>query len=133
MGTPSYTKAPKLTAKKVDLEINPDDVDIELHGGLVTKIAKILIPLLKNSVIPTIVKQVEDTATDAINKQLDDDLKLYGTQATLDGFDSEITADYGMVGDSPSAKNGMLAIEVNGTFFSKTAGKYQPRDIPAFD
>lgn len=27
-GTPSYTKAPKLTAKKVDLQINPDDVDI---------------------------------------------------------------------------------------------------------
>jgi hypothetical protein len=34
----------------------------------VTKIAKILIPLLKNSVIPSIVKQVETTATDAIDK-----------------------------------------------------------------
>lgn len=98
-----------------------------------TKIAKILIPLLKNSVIPSIVNQVEKTATDAIDKQLDDDLKLYGTQATLDGFDKDITVDYGMIGNSPSVKNGMLAIEANGTFFSKTAGTYQPRDIPAFD
>jgi hypothetical protein len=38
-----------------------------------------------------------------------------------------------MIGNSPSAKNGMLTIVANGTFFSKTAGTYQPRDIPAFD
>jgi hypothetical protein len=62
-GTPATDLAPKLTASKVDVSINPDDVDIELSGGLVSKIASLLIPLIKSSVIPLIVDDLKTQVT----------------------------------------------------------------------
>ena len=52
---PAYDTAPVLTALKTGVDINPNDVEITLHGGLVTKIASALIPLIKSSLIPSIV------------------------------------------------------------------------------
>jgi hypothetical protein len=72
--TPAYELAPKLNAKKFNIVVNPDDIDITLTGGLVAKIANILIPLLKNSVIPGLINTVESTAISTINTQIDQDL-----------------------------------------------------------
>lgn len=47
--------APKIDVQKLDFNINPDDVDIKLTGGAVAKIASILVPLIKSSLIPTII------------------------------------------------------------------------------
>jgi len=44
--------APKIDARTLNVNVNPDNVDISLKGGLVSKIANILIPLIKSSVIP---------------------------------------------------------------------------------
>jgi hypothetical protein len=55
-GKPSYDLAPVLEALKTGVTINPDDVDIKLTGGLVTKVASALIPAIKSSLIPDIVK-----------------------------------------------------------------------------
>ena len=57
-GTPTTELAPKLTAQKVAVAINPDDVDITLSGSFVAKIAGVFIPLIKSTIIPTIVQQV---------------------------------------------------------------------------
>jgi hypothetical protein len=57
-GNPSYDQALVLDALKTDIDINPDDVEIHLTGGLVTKVASVLIPAIKSSLIPDIVKQV---------------------------------------------------------------------------
>jgi hypothetical protein len=57
-GTPSTELAPYLTVAKTTVNLNPDDVDIKLSGSLVSKIADLLIPLIKSSVLPTIVSQV---------------------------------------------------------------------------
>ena len=54
-GTPGSDLAPKLTVVKTNININPDDVDIQLHGGLVSKIANVLVPLIKSSLLPSIV------------------------------------------------------------------------------
>ena len=56
-GTPSYELAPKLTAHKVAVTLNPDDIDIKLTGSLVSKIANVLIPLIKSTVIPGVINQ----------------------------------------------------------------------------
>lgn len=55
--------------------------------------------------------------TKTINKELNDKLAVYGTQAAMP-FDANIIADYGMVGDSPMIADNMLRIDVNGTFFN---------------
>jgi hypothetical protein len=57
--TPAYELAPKLLATKFNINVNPDDIDITLTGGLVAKIANILIPILKSSVIPGLITQVQ--------------------------------------------------------------------------
>lgn len=101
-----------------DLNVNSDDVDIDLSGGsFVTQIAKILIPLIKSSVIPSVIDEVKSTATKLIDTTVDDDLKLYGTEYTMP-FDENIIVDYGMMNDSPLAANDLLTLEVNGTFFN---------------
>lgn len=48
--------APKISIPKVDIIIDPNDIDIKLTGGLVTKIANIFIPLIKGTIIPSIIK-----------------------------------------------------------------------------
>jgi hypothetical protein len=58
-GTPSTEMAPKLKVQKSDITINPDDLDIELSGSLVAKIASVFIPLFKSTIIPLVVKQVQ--------------------------------------------------------------------------
>lgn len=60
--------------------MNPDDIDIQLTGGLVSKIANILIPLIKSSVVPSIIDQVTTQAKTLIETTIDEDLKTYGNQ-----------------------------------------------------
>lgn len=44
--------APKLAIPKVDVNIDPNNVDIHLSGGLVSKIAGVFIPFIKGTLIP---------------------------------------------------------------------------------
>lgn len=96
--------------------MNSDDIDVKLTGGLVAKIANILIPVIKSSVIPAIIKQVEDTATTLINGQIDQDLALYGTQELIP-FLGGVTADYAQVGGPQFTSQKVFQMGVNGTFF----------------
>lgn len=57
-GNPTSELAPKLTVEKLNIGINPDDVDITLSGSSVAKIASILIPIIKSSLLPSIVTQI---------------------------------------------------------------------------
>ena len=57
-GTPSNELAPKLKIVKSDISINPADIDVTLSGSLVAKVASLVIPLIKSSVIPAIVTGV---------------------------------------------------------------------------
>lgn len=79
-GTPTPELAPKLSAQKVAVTINPDDVDITLSGSLVAKIAGVFIPLIKSTILPTIVQQVQTEAKTLIDTTIDQDLALYGVQ-----------------------------------------------------
>ena len=96
-GTPASELAPLLSVAKSLITINPDDVDIKLSGGLVTKIANILIPLIKSSLIPQIVSTVESTVTDIVTKTIDPELKEYGNQILIP-FLAGVTFDYSQYG-----------------------------------
>lgn len=50
--------APKVAIPKVNIGVNPDDIDINLTGGLVAKIANVFIPMIKNSIIPGVISQL---------------------------------------------------------------------------
>jgi hypothetical protein len=58
-GTPSTEMAPKLKVQKSTISINPDDLDVTLSGSLVAKIASVFIPLFKSTIIPAVVKAVQ--------------------------------------------------------------------------
>jgi len=58
-GTPSYDTAPLLKVDKTNVDINPDDIDIKLTGGLVSKIASVFIPFFKSTLIPMIINDME--------------------------------------------------------------------------
>lgn len=116
-GTPSYDVAPLLSVKNAKINLNSDDIDIDLKGdGFVTKIASILIPLLKSSVIPTVVSQVEDQVKQIVSQQLDDDLKKYGTQFTIP-YLAGVTLDYGQMTSGPTIQDDVFTMSLNGTFF----------------
>jgi len=114
--TPAYELAPKLEANKFTIDVSPDDIDITLTGGLVAKIANILIPLLKNSVIPQLIKQVETTAVTTINTQVDQDLQIYGSQEEIP-YLGGVTADYAQIGGPQFTDANIFQMGVNGTFF----------------
>lgn len=70
-GNPTPELAPKLSVIKTDITINPDDVDIKLSGSLIAKIASVFIPLIKSSVIPTIVSDVQTQIKTIVDVQID--------------------------------------------------------------
>jgi hypothetical protein len=51
-GSHSSEFAPHINVPKVNVNIDPADIDIKLSGGLVTRIAGIFIPLIKSTIIP---------------------------------------------------------------------------------
>jgi hypothetical protein len=66
-GTPATDLAPMITVSKVDVNINPDDIDITLSGSLVSKIASIFIPFFKSTIIPLVVNDLEDQVKSIVN------------------------------------------------------------------
>lgn len=58
--TPSYELAPLLKVNKSIVNINPSDIDVSLSGSFVAKIASVFIPLIKGTIIPSIVTNIED-------------------------------------------------------------------------
>jgi hypothetical protein len=86
--------APKVAIPKVNININSDDVDIKLTGGLVSKIAGVFIPFIKGTLIPQIIKQVQDTVQGELLTQINTDLFEYGTNITIP-YLAGVTFDYG--------------------------------------
>lgn len=68
-----------LTVSAVEIDLDVSNVDIKLTGGAVTKIARILIPLIKNTIIPEVIKKAEELIPTIINTTIDQDLAKYGT------------------------------------------------------
>lgn len=108
--------APSLKISKINININPDDIDIQLHGGLVTKIASVLIPLLKSTVIPDVIKQVESQVPQLVDTTVDQDLAEYGIQQEIP-YLAGVTFDYAQMAAGPKVSAGVFEMGVNGTFF----------------
>ena len=133
-GTPSSELAPMLKVDKSAITINPDDVDITLSGGLVTKIANILIPLIKSSLIPQIVSTVDDTLKSLITGTVDPDLAKYGNEIEIP-YLAGVTFDYSQYNGGPKiSTDKILAMTLNGTFFNAekpAPSPHTPAPLPA--
>ena len=116
-GTPATDLAPMVTVSKINVDINPDDIDITLSGGLVAKIASVFIPLFKSTLIPLIVSNLEDTVKSTISTTIDQDLKLYGSQQVIP-YLAGVTFDYAQMGKGIEVtSDGVATMGLNGTFF----------------
>ena len=97
-GTPSDELAPSVKCQKLAVNLDPKNIDIKLSGsGLISKIANLLIPLLKSSVIPSVLNQAVATGKTLIDTTVNNDLKLYGDQEVIP-FLAGVTADYSQIG-----------------------------------
>jgi len=127
--------APKLSVVKNSIKINPDDIDVELSGSLVAKIAGIFIPIIKNSIIPGVVTKIEDAITAGI-ANASSELSIYGTQAVIP-FLAGVTIDYAQFNAGPKVTDDKwFAMDINGTFFDQddiTVSQFTPAVFPAYN
>lgn len=128
-GTPATDLAPMVTVSKVDVNIDSNDIDIKLSGSLVSKIASVFIPFFKSTIIPMVVKDLEDQVKSIVSGTVDKDLAEYGTQAEIP-YLAGVTFDYAQMGEGPQVSaDGILSGALNGTFFDAEevqASKYAP-------
>jgi len=102
----------------LNIIVNPDDVDITLTGGLASRIAGVLIPYLKSTVIPDVITQVETTVTTLIDTNINADLYTYGVEVEVPELGG-IMADYGqMATHAQVTAASTLEMAVNATFFN---------------
>merc|ERR1712195_97153 len=125
--------APKLKVQKSAITINPDDLDISLSGSLVAKIASVFIPMLKSTIIPLVVEQVQAQIGTMVDTTINQDLVVYGSQETIP-YLAGVTGDYAQYGAGATMtadKN--FEMSVLGYFFNKnvaTPSKYTPVAMP---
>jgi len=122
VGEPAPELAPMLKVGKLDINVNPNDIDITLTGGLVAKVANVLIPLLKSTVIPSVIQTAEQSVSDIINNQVDESLKIYGVQDEIPNL-AGLTADYSQLDGPQFTSASVFQMGVNGTFFDASAPK----------
>jgi hypothetical protein len=115
-GTPSTDMAPKLIVDTLNIGINPDDVDIKLTGGSVAKIASVLIPLIKSSLLPTIVDMAQSQVKTLIETTIDQDLAKYGTRITIP-YLAGVTFDYGQLMMPKVTSDNVFELAMDGTFY----------------
>ena len=135
-GNPSSELAPKLEVSKIDVNINPSDIDIKLSGSLVSKIASVFIPLFKSTLIPMIVEDLESNVKTIVDTTLDNALAVNGTQAVIP-YLAGVTFDFAQMAGGPQiSSDQVFSMVVNGTFFDAedvqpsayTPATWSPRD-----
>ena len=57
-GNPDYDIAPKIVVEHLQLSVSSHHTDIKLHGSTVTEIAKIILPLIQDSIQKSVVKEI---------------------------------------------------------------------------
>ena len=57
-GQPDYDIAPKIVVDSLKLSVSSHHTDIKLHGSTVTEIAKVILPLIQDSIQKSVVKEI---------------------------------------------------------------------------
>uniref|UniRef100_A0A7S3MZ80 Uncharacterized protein n=1 Tax=Strombidium inclinatum TaxID=197538 RepID=A0A7S3MZ80_9SPIT len=115
---PAYENAPFITLSKSIVTLKPDDIDVKLSGGLVSKIANVFVPLVKKTIVPGMIKTVEQKINDAITKKINPWLQANGTQLMIP-YLAGVTLDVAQIGSGVTVSpDGYAYEEVNATFFN---------------
>ena len=128
-------QAAKVTIPKVNIVVDPNDIDIKLTGGLVTRIAGILIPLIKNEIIPDALKQLEAAIQGKVADAINTDLAEYVHIAipALAGVTTDIAQ---LLGGPKFSDKKVFTMGVNATSFDAkqvVAPAYHPATFDATD
>jgi len=106
-----------LAIPKAKIDLNPDDVDVKLSGGLVTKIASVFIPIVKNKILPGMISKIETTITQVVTTKIDPWLAANGTQQEIP-YLAGVTLDFAQMGSGVTvSSDGYIYDNINGTFF----------------
>lgn len=132
-GTPSSELAPKLKVVKANININPADIDITLSGSLVAKVASLVIPLIKSSVIPQVTQQIQTEIVNTIDTVINPDLAKYGTEVTIP-YLAGVTFDFSQFngGIKVQSDSSYAQAALNGTFFDINAPEHYTAEPAAF-
>jgi hypothetical protein len=132
-GTPATEMAPKLKVQKSAININPDDLDVTLTGSLIAKIASVFIPLVKSTIVPAVVKVVQQQISTVVSTTVNQDLAVYGNEIMIP-YVFGVTADYSQMGKGATVtSDNIFEMSVNGTFFNPKdvkPSKYTPVTFP---
>lgn len=128
--------AAKITIPTVSINVDPNDIDIKLSGGgLVTKIAAVLIPLIKGTIIPDLLKTLESTIQGKVCDTINTDLAEF-TEIAIPALAGVTTDISQLLGGPKFADNKVFTMGVNGTSFDAknvVAPSYHPAMYNASD
>lgn len=132
-GTPSTEMAPKLKVVRANITLDPSDIDITLSGSLVAKVASLIIPIIKSSVIPQVVSGIQSTILDTINNTINPDLAKYGNEITIP-YLAGVTFDYAQLGQGifVQSDSSYAQATLNATFFDMNAPESYTEEPVAF-
>jgi len=121
---------------KVNINVDPNDIDIKLSGGgLVTKIAAIFIPLIKDTIIPDLLKTLESTIQGKVTDTINTDLAEFVHIAipALAGVTTDVAQ---LLGGPKFADTKVFTMGLNGTSYDAknvVAPAYHPATYDATD
>lgn len=112
--------APSVNCKDIQLNIDPNNVQIKLEGNGVTKIASVFEGIIKNDMIPAVVKAAQTQVPTIVNTVGNKDLANFGTHEALPDLPG-ITFDYSLVAAPEVNSAGYIGASILGSFY-ETAG-----------
>ena len=124
--------APAIQLRDMNINIDPDKIDIRLEGGLVTSL---FAEIFKNEILGQIISNTKKQAHETIDIEANRDLlEYFGTQKCLSNFPNDLVYDYSIVnGDSGvtvDSSGKFITFEGNGTFYQNRNPASWPKETP---
>lgn len=121
-------KAPGLTLEDTRIDVDPNQIDIKLEGGMAAEIAALFTKLFKKEIIGQVIVNTKKQTEVIVDTQINKDLLEYGTQERVPELGT-LMFDYSLL-DEPVVQN-FIAMEFNGTFFDPKNPESYPEGKPS--
>jgi hypothetical protein len=90
--------APAVKLLNIDINVDPDNVDVRLEGGMVARIAELFTELFKKEILTLVIANTEKEIETIINVDVNADLRKFGSEVFIPELDY-LKFDYSVVLD----------------------------------
>jgi hypothetical protein len=80
--------APQLEIVNLEIEIDPNNIQVKLEGSVVAKIAEVFTEIFKNKVAGKVVEASKQEVYRVVDRDVNKKLLIYGTHDEVPGFES---------------------------------------------